>query len=409
MYRQSIHLMYALTISILFTLSLFPPSTNALNLRKGFKIDEAYQMPTYLKKGIYVIVGSFNIHENAITYAKSIKIDGESPQVGSKKGEKHHYVYAYATGEDLEFAREKRSELRATSQFYDTWLLYVGLRLEDLKKKELTPDIIVQEKPQEIEPVEKTEQIIPKTTVPTEQGAEIYNFRFDVTNATSLNEVPGYITIIDASRSKTMQSVSTNQVHALNPPNSQSKEIIALCDIFGFVKTQVNFKIDDPMASSDNSLFTHSEEMTTINFELNRHKTGDMLTMYNVYFYNNSAIMKPESKFELNGLLGMLKENDKLEILIHGHTNGNSSGTIIKLEDGDTNFFQVTAKNDEKKGSAKELSKERALIIQKWLIEQGIDKKRMDLKGWGGKRMLYKKTDKLAGRNVRVEIEILKG
>ena len=45
----------------------------------------------------------------------------------------------------------------------------------------------------------------------------------------------------------------------------------------------------------------------------------------------------------------------------------------------------------------------------RWLLEQGIDKKRMELKGWGGKKMIYGKTDKLAGRNVRVEIEILKG
>ena len=34
--------------------------------------------------------------------------------------------------------------------------------------------------------------------------------------------------------------------------------------------------------------------------------------MYNVYFFTNAAIMKPESKFELNSLLAMLEENEKL-------------------------------------------------------------------------------------------------
>jgi outer membrane protein OmpA-like peptidoglycan-associated protein len=136
---------------------------------------------------------------------------------------------------------------------------------------------------------------------------------------------------------------------------------------------------------------------------------GEVLTMYNVYFYNNAAIMKPESKFELNSLLGMLKENEKLTIRIHGHTNGNTAGKIIKLKEDDNNFFEITANNIDGLGSAKDLSQERADVIARWLMEQGIDKKRMDIKGWGGKKMIYKKTDAMAGKNVRVEIELLKG
>jgi outer membrane protein OmpA-like peptidoglycan-associated protein len=244
---------------------------------------------------------------------------------------------------------------------------------------------------------------------PAAKGDNPYNFTFSVVSATTLKEVPGNVTLIDAARSKTMKSVSTNQAHALNPPNSQSKEIIALCEIFGYQKAQVKFKIDDPMSSEDNSFFSQSRETTTIKFELFRQSVGDVLTMYNVYFYNNSAIMKPESKFELNGLLGMIKENENLEIRIHGHTNGNASGKLITLKEGDLNFFEVTSNNDEKVGSAKELSKERANAIRMWLIEQGVDENRMSLKGWGGKKMLYKKNDKKASKNVRVEIEILKG
>lgn len=407
-YWQGTPLISLLAITLLCILS-FASSSNALSLRKSLKNDNASQEITYLNNGIYVIVGAFTIPENAIKYAKSIKIKSKSPKVGRYRGNGLYYVYTYATRENLGYAREKRSELRTTSQFYDTWLLYVGLKLEDLEKKELTPDLLVVDLPKEIEPevinTPKKDEIPPPPTLEADQ----YNFRFNVINVTSLKEVPGYVTIIDAARSKAMRSVSTNQIHTLSAPKSQSKEIIALCDIFGFIKAQVKFKIHDPMTSSDNSLFSESEETTTIKFELVRHKIGDVLTMYNVYFYNNSAIMKPESKFELNSLLSMLKENEKLEILIHGHTNGNSSGKLIKLKDNDTNFFQVTANNDEKNGSAKELSKERAGIIRKWLIDQGIDENRMTLKGWGGKRMLYKKTDKLAGRNVRVEIEILKG
>jgi outer membrane protein OmpA-like peptidoglycan-associated protein len=130
--------------------------------------------------------------------------------------------------------------------------------------------------------------------------------------------------------------------------------------------------------------------------------------MYQVYFYNDAAIMKPESKFELNSLLDMLKENENLEITIHGHTNGNAPGKIIKLTPGDTRFFEVSDTNIESQGSAKELSKQRAEVIKNWLISKGISEKRMKLEGWGGKKMLYDKNDPMAARNIRVEIEIMK-
>lgn len=414
-YRQDTLLISALAITLLFTFSIISSSSSALIPKKNVIFENTNQTIPYLNKGIYIIVGAFQIPENAIKYAKSIKVKGKSPRVGRYKGNGLYYVYAYATRENLEYARGKRTELRTTSQFYNAWILYVGITLEDLEKENLTPDIIVLDQPKEITPekeqalVVKNEPATQEITPSIELGNDEYNFRFNVISATTLKEVPGYITIIDASRNKAMRSISTNQIHTLNAPKSQSKEIIALCDIFGYVKTQVKFKIDDPMSSPDNSLFGESGGITTIRFDLNRHKVGEFITMYNVYFYNNSAIMKPESKFELNSLLGMLKENEKLEIMIHGHTNGNASGKVIKLKNEDNNFFQITADNDEGNGSAKELSKERAGIIQKWLIEQGIDKSRMALKGWGGKKMLYKKTDKLAGRNVRVEIELLKG
>ena len=399
-----------IAIAISLSFSQFS-STIAFNLKGNFNIKDTNQSFPFLEKGMYVIVGVFQIRENAMQYVKSIKIENKSPQIARNRENNMYYVYAYTTKDDLEFARQKRGELRATNQFYDAWIMYVGITLEELmaqgEEKEVQEEVVtlppVEEEIQEPEEVE----LIPPP--PMSEDQETFNYRFNVINATTLREVPGYVTIIDAARNKAMKSVSTNQVHPIEAPDTQTKEIIALCDIFGFVKDQISLKIDNPMSSPDKDRISQSGGVTTIKFTLARHKVGDILTMYNVYFYNNAAIMKPESKFELNSLLSMLKENEKLEIRIHGHTNGNAAGKIIKLKDDDINFFEVTPNNIEGVGSAKELSKARADIIMRWLIEQGIDKKRMELKGWGGKKMIYGKNDAMAGRNVRVEIEILKG
>ncbi len=400
-------LMPVITVSLIFTFLLASFQSAPANK------NETIQSIPYLQKGMYVIVGVFQILENAVHYAKSIQINGKSPSIGKTEKTRLFYVYAYQTKDDLEFAREKRAELRTTKKYYDAWIKYVGINLEDLLKKdsEIEQELIAAENAKEIKsaginaPAE--EEFIPPP--PVQKDKNLYNYRFNVISATTLKEVPGYITIIDAARNKAMKSVSTNQIHQIEAPKSQSKEIIAMCDIFGYVKEQAKFKIDYPASSSDKSMISESGGITTVKYELARHKVGEILTMYHVYFYTNAAIMKPESKFELNSLLAMLKENEKLKIKIHGHTNGNAAGKIIMLKEDDNTFFKVTSNNTESVGSAKELSKVRAEIIMRWLAENGIDKKRMDLKGWGGKKMIYKKTDSMAGKNVRVEIEILKG
>ncbi len=371
-------------------------------------------IPT-LQDGMYVIVGAFQIPENALQYSQSIKVDGKTPRVGKYQKNSMYYVYSFYTANDLVAARAKRGSLRSTRQFFDAWILYVGVKPEDFEKTpvvemEETPDVLVINQPKELKPAEmkagKAMDMVPPP--PVQQDQNTYNYRFNVIGATTLKEIPGYVTIIDATRNKAMKSVSTNQIHPLEAPTTQSKEIIALCDIFGYVKEQAKFKIDDPLSSEDKGMLTETGGVATVKFELQRHKVGDILTMYNVYFYNDAAIMKPESKFELTSLLAMLKENEKLTVRMHGHTNGNDPGKLIKLKPDDHNYFEVTSNNIETVSSAKDLSKERAEIIKKWLVDQGIDEKRMEVKAWGGQKMIYKKTDTMAGKNVRVEVEILK-
>jgi outer membrane protein OmpA-like peptidoglycan-associated protein len=128
--------------------------------------------------------------------------------------------------------------------------------------------------------------------------------------------------------------------------------------------------------------------------------------MYNVYFFKDAAIMRPESRFEVNSLLEMLKENDKYKIKIHGHTNGKAHGKIISLAEGETNFFSLS-KTREGFGSAKKLSEERAHLIKNFLISNGIPAHRMHVKAWGGKKPVHDKHSTRAQENVRVEIEIL--
>ena len=127
--------------------------------------------------------------------------------------------------------------------------------------------------------------------------------------------------------------------------------------------------------------------------------------MYNVFFYIDAAVMKPDSKFEVDKLLEMLKENPNYKIKIHGHTNGNSHGKIIRM--GESKNFFALIDTEEGFGSAKQLSEERANTIRDFLVANGVEESRMIVKAWGGKRPIHDKHSQRAHENVRVEVEIL--
>jgi outer membrane protein OmpA-like peptidoglycan-associated protein len=142
-----------------------------------------------------------------------------------------------------------------------------------------------------------------------------------------------------------------------------------------------------------------------INFDLVRYHKGDLVTLFNVYFYNDASLMLPESKYELNSLLQMLQENPNYRIKLHGHSNGNYHGKIISVGPG-KNLFSLTG-SVQRMGSAKDLSFNRAEVVKAYLVSEGIDPERMELKGWGGRRPIYDKNSASARKNVRVAVEIL--
>ena len=108
-------------------------------------------------------------------------------------------------------------------------------------------------------------------------------------------------------------------------------------------------------------------------------------------------LRRGEIKFHL---LEMLKENANYKIKIHGHTNGGAAGKIVSMGKDSKNFFSLTDTRDGF-GSAKKLSEERATVIRDYLISNGVEASRMQVKAWGGKRAIHDKHSARANENVR--------
>ncbi len=227
------------------------------------------------------------------------------------------------------------------------------------------------------------------------------DFYFYLFRADNHNMVAGDVDAIDFEKSRRMATYEGNVPVKVIMPSGKSKQISFVCQVFGYRKLQREFIPDGP----EKDLYLDNKGNVVVPFELMRLQKGDIAIMYNVFFFKDAAIMRPESRFEVNNLLDLLLENPSYNIRIHGHTNGNAAGKIIRMG-SPTNFYSLS---DTKQGfgSAKQLSEDRAMVIRDFLISSGISADRMDVKAWGGKKPIHPKNSVRANENVRVEIEIL--
>ncbi|MBL6447333.1 OmpA family protein [Fulvivirga sp. 29W222] len=366
----------------------------------------------------YVVIGAFAYQNNAIRFTAFAREQMLDANYALNPNRNLYYVYVFSSPNVTEAIEEVR-RVRTIPGFSDAWV-YQGPLGESTMS---TPSVItykeedIEEVDERYEPEEMNEEQVEEKDEPEMVEEKIdngigkkegyYYLYFNATNKKTLKEVKGNVKILDLERIKEIGEGKTHEIVELKDPNNGTGRIKLISDIFGFREIQHEIDLDEPVNDTTRTYTSMVGDSIIVDFELERFKKGDVLVMYNVYFFIDAAIMKPESVYELNNFLDMLSENDKLKVRIHGHTNGNSKGKIIYLNQDDKNFFNINANHKETIGSAKKLSLYRAETIKQWMLEQGISEDRIEVKGWGGKRMLYDKFDPLAYKNVRVEVEIL--
>lgn len=128
---------------------------------------------------------------------------------------------------------------------------------------------------------------------------------------------------------------------------------------------------------------THKEPILSDN-----QKVGDKVTLENILFIGGRHVLLPESYESLENLKNLLLEKKKYHILILGH--------ICCISSGEDGMDFDTGKQN--------LSVARARVVYDYLVENGIDSKRLSYKGMRAKYP----TGKSDREDRRVEIEITK-
>lgn len=370
----------------------------------------------------YAVIGAFTREDNANRLVGFVKQYDMSATIRENGFRGLYYVYIDESYNKKEIVDEVLQLRENHTQFYDAWA-YTGDFTDKPKvsstklnpanenigpeKKDVAITEVVEEPGPENPVVEPgTEVLISAAPKPVKKTSHYYLY-FNTINSKNLKEVIGDINIIDPERAKQLMEAKSHELIELPDPENGTKKIQLETDLFGFRKIQHVIDLDDLKSLEKDPVVSLMGDSIVVDFDLQRYRKGDVIVMYNVYFFKDAAIMKPGSVYELNSLLDMLRENENLMVKIHGHTNGNSVGKIIHLDTEDKDYFDIGGEHRESTGSAKKLSLYRAYTIQQWLVGQGVSEKRMEIKGWGGKKMIYDKFSTQADKNVRVEIEIL--
>lgn len=362
---------------------------NFLNVRENIDKDPHY----------VVVIGAFAVHTNAKRFTKQATSLTPKAKYEFNPDRNLYYVYTLTTFLKEEAMTEAR-RLREETSYTDAWV-YFGVIGEPgfAKQEDINP--VTEQKMEEV-PVEQKLPEPEKSELSTTAEPEGKKFFFTLTNATNNRIIDGEVDAIDVDRKRKIASYKSNQVVYLESPKSASGKVSLVSSIFGYRKTQKDIDYNKPEGEG----FTVDETgSVVVPFELVRLRKGDIVVMYKVFFFKDAAVMLPESRYEVDNLLDMMKENPKCKIRVHGHTNGNASGKIISMGESKS-FFSLTD-TKESIGSAKALSDARARIIRDYLVENGVESSRIEVKAWGGKRSLYDKESANAKENVRVEIEIL--
>ncbi len=137
--------------------------------------------------------------------------------------------------------------------------------------------------------------------------------------------------------------------------------------------------------NEDFSTVTDYREITR-DLELAPIQVGETVQLNNIFFVQSKAEIMPDSEPELERLVKLLQDNPALVIELGGHTDnqGSSSANL-------------------------QLSESRAMAIVSYLVEHGIDKKRLEFKGYGGTKPIASNANaESRQKNRRVEIKILR-
>lgn len=368
-----------------------------------------------------VVVGAFAKENNAAKFAGYVKRTFFQSNYEFNQGRNLYYVYVWKGFDRLE-AINLAKILQRQPKFFDCWVHSKQLSDNARVISESTPadkddesKVPLESTPLEPEPsktdsLQTIDQKDNLTDTIHDNSLEIESravkgklFKFDVRTKEGTGLI-AKVHHVNTKLGKDIASYSSDREWDVPSPAGTNKDMTIVCGVFGYREVTRVVNYTNPAKLKDVRQGAAGEWI--VPFELQKLKSGDYSIMYDVSFFKNSVAMQEKSKVDLDALLSMLQNNSRLKIRIHGHVNGGKDRVYTGLSAEKSYFEQGSVSKT--KIAATELSTLRAQSVRDYLMDNGIDKSRLDVKGDGSKSMIVPETHPTSHLNDRIEIQILK-
>jgi outer membrane protein OmpA-like peptidoglycan-associated protein len=363
-----------------------------------------------IENGYHIVVATYSDRQEkeARVYSESLNKRGLNSGYGLEKGKNFIYVFiqTFDFGHFSD-AVKKMTEVRKKPEFATAWVVKIKDGRE-IKEGDPLEEVVIETAPLSKEPLIVTEYIDNPPIKPITKPQHLGNTPvfMSVFRDRDGKVVDADIKVIDLERSRQLTVAKGNRYLNLPDPKTKSGRLSLVASAFGYKDMQLDigyYTTEQDTVQQNVILFGNYFQLV---FPMEKMAKGQEFTLSKVTFFNDAAIMTPNSSEQLNVLLETLQDNPTTRIRLNGYTNSNGRGKIIYAGPS-KNFFALASDRNEKTGSAKELSAARAQVIKDWLVVQGISEDRIEVAGWGGVKQIYDKDSPNARKNARVELEVI--
>ena len=371
----------------------------------------------HLAESNYLVIGVFAYQDNAQSFSDYAQSQGLTARYGYHPSRGYYYVYTFSSDSAAQVV-EACWQVRSSSEFTNAWVFRAYEAGNDGDNGWGDPEVNTPSG--NIERVDSIQALAQQDingdlSAPTinqlppakgtEPGHQVYFRTLGVGQA----PVSAVVKVVDGVRAKSIKQCDAHRAEVLEYDRLLSDQVQLITYAIGYRKASFDLSLEQPVNDSTASYVAMNGDTINVTMPLEKLKKGDVQAMFNTYFYGNSSVMRERSRYELEELQKFMHDSPEVKIMLHGHTNGNSRGVVYTFSEDHGNFFNLRRSNEYKKNgvSSMKLSKLRAETIRQYLIKQNITEDRIEVKGWGGKKMLYDADSPLAKNNIRVEIEVL--
>ncbi|MEM6755464.1 MAG: hypothetical protein AAF630_21130, partial [Cyanobacteria bacterium P01_C01_bin.38] len=294
---------------------------------------------TELPVGNYVVVGAYSINQEYYAKAFTTKLNeqGHNANYGLSHSKNLFFVYL-SQNQDFEVALREMRKVRQTEQFSDAWVFVnrtgpaaasdsaIPSRTKE-QRQENYPDQVDSSAENEDNSTTTSQYVLKENTVTSEEttnsetSEEIIlvedaepvsmekveaitklsqiGFKVNLYNAQTSSAVKGSVQLVDTERAKRLKKFQGGEEVTIENPDNGSGKLSVIVDNFGFRKQQKEINFFNPLKDTARVDISFEEGVLQLNFDLIRYSVGDFVVMYNVAFFKDAAVMRPESKFEV--------------------------------------------------------------------------------------------------------------